>query len=46
MLGGDLVAVLAEPASAAGFEVEHLATRALESHVERRMRSMHVLDQH
>jgi hypothetical protein len=24
--------------------VEHLATRALEAHVERRMRSMHVLD--
>lgn len=44
MLGGDLVSVLAEPASAAGYEVEHLATRALEAHVERRMRSMHVLD--
>ncbi|MEA3020737.1 MAG: repair protein RecO [Actinomycetota bacterium] len=44
MLGGDLVAVLAEPASAAGYEVEHLATRALEAHVERRMRSMHMLD--
>jgi DNA repair protein RecO (recombination protein O) len=40
MLGGDLVAVLAEPASSAGYEVEHLATRSLESHVERRMRSM------
>jgi DNA repair protein RecO (recombination protein O) len=44
ILGGDLVTVLAEPASSAGFEVEHLATRALESHVERRMRSMHLLD--
>jgi DNA repair protein RecO (recombination protein O) len=44
ILGGDLVTVLAEPASAAGFEVEHLATRALETHVERRMRSMHLLD--
>jgi DNA repair protein RecO (recombination protein O) len=44
MLGGDLVSVLAEPASAAGFEIETLATRALEAHVERRMRSMHVLD--
>jgi DNA repair protein RecO (recombination protein O) len=44
ILGGDLVTVLAEPASAAGFEVEHLATRALEAHVERRMRSMHMLD--
>jgi DNA repair protein RecO (recombination protein O) len=40
MLGGDLVAVLAEPASAAGYEVEHLATRSLEAHVERRIRSM------
>jgi DNA repair protein RecO (recombination protein O) len=44
MLGGDLVTVLAEPASSAGYEVEHLATRALESHVERRMRSMSMLD--
>jgi DNA repair protein RecO (recombination protein O) len=44
MLGGDLVTVLAEPASAAGYEVEHLATRALEAHVERRMRSMRLLD--
>jgi DNA repair protein RecO (recombination protein O) len=44
ILGGELVAVLAEPASSAGFEVEHLATRALEAHVERRMRSMHLLD--
>lgn len=44
ILGGDLVSVLAEPATAAGFEVEHLATRALETHVERRMRSMHLLD--
>jgi DNA repair protein RecO (recombination protein O) len=46
MLGGDLVSVLAEPATSAGFEVEHLATRALEAHVERRMRSMHLLDKH
>ena len=44
MLGGDLVSVLSEPASAAGYEVEHLATRSLEAHVERRMRSMHLLD--
>jgi DNA repair protein RecO (recombination protein O) len=43
MLGGDLVAVLGEPASAAGYEVEHLATRSLEAHVERRMRSMGLL---
>jgi DNA repair protein RecO (recombination protein O) len=46
MLGGDLVSVLAEPASSAGYEVEHLATRALEAHVERRIRSMQVLDRH
>ena len=44
ILGGDLVAVLAEPASPAGFEVEHLATRALEHHVERRLRSVGLLE--
>ena len=44
ILGGDLVAVLAEPASAAGYEVEHLATRAVEAHLERRMRSVGILD--
>ena len=44
ILGGDLVAVLAEPASAAGYEVEHLATRAVEAHLERRMRSVGVLE--
>jgi len=44
MLGGDLVSVLAQPASPAGYEVEHLATRALETHVERRMRSMGLLE--
>jgi DNA repair protein RecO (recombination protein O) len=40
ILGGDLVAVLAEPASGAGHEVEHLATRALEHHLERRLRAL------
>ena len=44
ILGGDLVAVLAEPASPAGYEVEHLATRALEHHVERRLRSVGLLE--
>lgn len=44
ILGGDLVSVLAGPPSAAGFEVEHLATRALEHHLERRMRAPGVLD--
>jgi DNA repair protein RecO (recombination protein O) len=46
VLGGDLVSVLHEPASQAGYEVEALGTRALEVHVERRMRSMHLLDRH
>jgi DNA repair protein RecO (recombination protein O) len=44
ILGGDLVAVLAEPPSQAGYEVEHLATRAIEHHLERRMRSVGILD--
>jgi DNA repair protein RecO (recombination protein O) len=46
ILGGELVAVLAEPASAAGFEVEALATSALEAHLERRLRSVRLLDRH
>jgi DNA repair protein RecO (recombination protein O) len=44
ILGGDLVAVLAEPPSQAGYAVEHLATRAFEHHLERRMRSVGILD--
>lgn len=44
ILGGDLVAVLAEPPSPAGYEIEHLATKALEHHLERRMRSVGILD--
>ena len=44
ILGGDLVAVLAEGPSSAGYEVEHLATRAVEHHLERRMRSVGILD--
>ncbi len=40
ILGGDLVAVLAEPPSGAGYEVEHLATRALEHHLERRLKAL------
>jgi DNA repair protein RecO (recombination protein O) len=43
ILGGDLVTVLAEPASQAGYEVEHLATRAVEHHLERRMKSVGLL---
>ena len=44
ILGGDLVAVLNEPLTPAGHEVDHLATRALEHHLERRMRSVGILD--
>ena len=44
ILGGDLVAVLAEAPSPAGYEVQHLATRAVEHHLERRMRSVGILD--
>jgi DNA repair protein RecO (recombination protein O) len=44
ILGGDLVSVLTEPASSAGFEVEGLATLALEAHLERRLRSVRLLE--
>ncbi|MDQ3354317.1 MAG: DNA repair protein RecO [Actinomycetota bacterium] len=44
ILGGDLVGVLAEPASPDGAELEHLATRALEHHLERRLRTPGLLD--
>jgi DNA repair protein RecO (recombination protein O) len=44
ILGGDLVAVLAEAPTQAGYEVEHLATRAIEHHLERRMKSVGILD--
>jgi DNA repair protein RecO (recombination protein O) len=44
ILGGGLAEALNEPASAAAFEVEHLAARAMEAHLERRLRSLHVLD--
>lgn len=42
-LGGALHSVLAEPASPAVHELEVLATRALEHHVERRLRAPSVL---
>ena len=45
MLGGELGAVLAQPTSDFTVEVESLATEALESHLERRLRSVAVLDQ-
>jgi DNA repair protein RecO (recombination protein O) len=44
ILGGGLSACLTEPVSAATREVEHLATTALEAHLERRLRSITVLD--
>ena len=44
ILGGDLAGVLAEPPSRATAEVDRLATRALEHHIERRLRSVAVLD--
>jgi DNA repair protein RecO (recombination protein O) len=44
VLGGRLGEALRAPASSATDEVEHLATRALEHHLERRLRSVHVLE--
>ncbi len=44
ILGGELAAALAEPPSRATAEVDRLATRALEHHLERRLRSVKVLD--
>jgi DNA repair protein RecO (recombination protein O) len=44
ILGGQLGAALNEPPSAATREVDHLATAAVEHHLERRLRSATVLD--
>jgi DNA repair protein RecO (recombination protein O) len=44
ILGGRLGAALAQPVTPATTEVEHLATRVLEFHLERRMRSIGLLD--
>ena len=44
ILGGQLGRALNEPPSAATHEVEHLATDALEHHLERRLRSISLLD--
>jgi DNA repair protein RecO (recombination protein O) len=44
ILGGRLGSALNEEASAATLEVDHLATRALEHHLERRLRSVAILD--
>jgi DNA repair protein RecO (recombination protein O) len=43
VLGGDLVSVLGEPASPATHEVEVLATKSMEHHLERRLRSVGLL---
>jgi DNA repair protein RecO (recombination protein O) len=44
VLGGRLGAALARPPSPAVVELDHLATRAVEHHLERRLRSVTVLD--
>jgi DNA repair protein RecO (recombination protein O) len=44
ILGGRLGSALNEPASPATHEVDHLATRAMEHHLERRLRSIALLD--
>jgi DNA repair protein RecO (recombination protein O) len=44
VLGGDLVRVLAEEPSPATHEVEVLATRAMEHHLERRLRAVTLFD--
>jgi DNA repair protein RecO (recombination protein O) len=43
ILGGDMLSALNEPYSAAVHEVEILATKAFEHHVERRLRVVHTL---
>jgi DNA repair protein RecO (recombination protein O) len=45
VLGGRLQAALAAPPSPASAEVSHLATRALEHHLERRLRAVALLEQ-
>jgi DNA repair protein RecO (recombination protein O) len=44
ILGGRLAAALEEPESSATHEVDHLATRVMEHHLERRLRSVGLLD--
>ena len=44
ILGGRLASALAQPPAAATIEVDHLATRALEQMLERRLRSIGLLD--
>ena len=44
VLSGRVAAALARPLSPATYEVEHLATRSMEHHLERRLRSLAILD--
>jgi len=44
ILGGQLGAALNEPESPATHEVDHLANRAMEHHLERRLKSLSLLD--
>jgi DNA repair protein RecO (recombination protein O) len=44
ILGGELAAALERPHGPAGVELEHLASRSVEYHLERRLRSLGVLD--
>ncbi|CAB4877127.1 unannotated protein [freshwater metagenome] len=46
ILGGQLNAALAEPVSQAAHEVNSHATRAVEHHIERRLRSVAVFERH
>jgi len=45
VLGGRLATALALPVGPATFEVDHLASVAMERHLDRRLRSLHLLDQ-
>ncbi len=42
ILGGDLARALAEPPSAAVAEIDRLAVGAMEAHLERRLRTLHI----
>ena len=46
ILGGQLNEALAEPSSPAAAEVAHLATRAMEHHLERRLRAVAMFERH
>ena len=43
VLGGQLVSALQEPAGSAVYAASHLATTAMETHLERRLRAVHLL---